>query len=51
MLAQISGYIKCFDKTKYMSFMMKDAKVLQAYNAMWNKVTCLMKKVLDSEPV
>lgn len=28
MLPQMSGYIICFDKTKHMSFMIKDIKVL-----------------------
>ena len=44
MLPQMSGYIKCFDKTKYISFVIRNINVLEAYNKLWDKVSCLIKK-------
>ena len=40
-----------FDETKYMSFFMKDDKLLEKYNEIWEKVKISPKKELDSEPV
>ena len=37
----MSEYLKCFDETKYMSFLDK----------IWNRVSNLMKKEFDSGPV
>ena len=45
------GYDKCFDETKYMTFLIKDEELLETYNRLWNKVSNLMKKGFDSEPV
>ena len=36
--------LKYFDKTKVMSFMTKDNKLIEEQNAMWNKVNNLLKK-------
>ena len=51
MLPQMSGYIICFDKTKHMSFMIKDIKVLGKFSRVWDKVSNLMEKGFDSEPI
>ena len=32
MLPKTSGYVKCFDETKYMSFLIKDEELLKAYS-------------------
>ena len=42
---------KGFDETKYMSFLTEDEKLLKAYNKVWNKISNIMKKGFDSEPV
>lgn len=36
--------LKYFDKTKVMSFMTKDNKLIEEQNAMWDKVNNLLKK-------
>ena len=40
-----------FDETKYISFFMKDDKLLEKYNKIWEKVKISPKKEFDSEPV
>ena len=37
--------------TKYMSFLIKDDKLLEKYNEIWEKVKNIIKKEFDSEPV
>ena len=32
MLAKMNGYVKCFDETKYVPFLIKDEKLLKVYN-------------------
>ena len=32
MLPKFSGYVKCFDETKYMSFLIEDEKLLKTCN-------------------
>ena len=32
MLPKMSEYVKCFDETKYMSFLYKDEELLEVYN-------------------
>ena len=44
-------YRKDFDETKYMPFLMKDDKLLEKYNEIWEKVKNPIKKEFDSEPV
>lgn len=48
---QMSGYIKCFNETKYICFIIKDIKMLEKYNSVWDKVGSLIKKGFNSEPV
>ena len=46
----MSAYRKDCDETKYVSFLIKDDKPLEKYNALWEKINSL-KKEFDSEPV
>ena len=48
---KISTYDRNYDKTKYMSFMIKNEKLLGNYNEIWNKVSNTIKKGFDSKPV
>ena len=34
----MSAYIKDFDETKYLSFLIKDDELLEKYNEIWEKV-------------
>ena len=47
----MSAYRKDFDETKYVSFLFKDYKLLEIYNAIWEKVKNNFKKEFYSEPV
>ena len=47
----MSGYRRDFDETKYMSFLIKDNKLLEKYNEIWDKVSKVIKKGFDSEAV
>ena len=47
----MSAYRRDFDKTKFMSFLMKDEKLLEKYNEIWRKVSNIIKKQFDSKPV
>ena len=47
----MSAYRRDFDETKYMSFLIKDNKLLEKYNQISVKVGNSMKKEFDSEPV
>ena len=40
----MSGYRGDFYKTKYMSFSIKDDKLLEKYNKVWDKVSNSMEK-------
>ena len=40
-------YRRDFDETKYMSFLIKEEKVFDNYNEIWEKVSC--KKYLKAE--
>ena len=45
-LPKMSTYRKDFDKTKCMSFLIKDENLLEKYNEIWKKSTILSKKNL-----
>ena len=45
------AYRKDFDKTKYMSFLIKDSEFLEKYNEISGKVKNSSKKESGSEPV
>ena len=47
----MSVYRRDFDKTKYMSVLIKDDEVLEKCNEIWEKVKNSIKKEFDSEPV
>ena len=50
-LPQIIGYVKHFDRNKTMSFKVGDNKLLKKYNKIWEKISNLMNKEFDSDPV
>ena len=35
----MSGYIKCFDETKYISSLIKDRKLLKGYDTIWDIIS------------
>ena len=45
------AYRKDFDETKYMSFLIKDDKLLKKYNKIWKKVKNSIDKDFNSDPV
>ena len=45
------GYVKHFDSNKTMSFKFSDNKLLIKYTEIWERVSNLMDKKFDSEPV
>ena len=47
----MTGYVKCFDSNKVMSFKTIDNKLLKKYIKIWGKVSSLMNIEFDSEPV
>ena len=47
----MSAYRRDFDETKHISFLIKNAELLEKYNKMWIKVKHGIKKEFDSEPV
>ena len=54
LLTKMSAYRKGFNKTKYMSFFIKDDELLEKYNEIWEKVKTIIKKEFDSfdsEPI
>ena len=48
---KMSAYIRDFDETKHMSFLMQDDKLWEKYNQIWEKVKHNIKKEFDSEPL
>ena len=51
LLPKISAYRRNFDKTKCVSFLTKDEKLLEKYNEIWKKVSSITKKEFDSNSV
>ena len=47
----MSAYRRHFDKTKYMSFLIKDDELVEKYSKIWEKVKNNIKKEFDGEPV
>ena len=47
----MSAYRRDFDVTKYMYFLLKDSKLLEKYNEIWDEVSNTFKNGLNSEPV
>ena len=50
-LLKMSAYKRHFDQTKYMCFLIKDNKLTKKYNEIWDKVSEIIEKGFDSEPV
>ena len=48
---KMSAYKKDFDKTKCMSFLVKNKKLFGKYNEIWKKVSKTIKKEFDSKAV
>ena len=51
LLPKISAYRRNFDKTKCVSFLTKDEKLLEKYNEIWKKVSSITKKEFDSNSI
>ena len=51
LLPKISAYRRNFDKTKCVSFLTKDEKLLEKYNEIWKKVSIITKKEFDGNSV
>ena len=45
------AYRRVFDKTKFMSFLIKDEQLLEKNNEIWRKVSNIIKKEFDSKSV
>ena len=50
-LPKKSAYRSDFDETRYMSFLIKNYKLIENYNEIWEKVKNNLKKEFDNEPV
>ena len=51
MLSKVSAYKRDFDEAKYMCFLIKFNELLEKYNEMWDKVSKVIKKGFDSDPI
>ena len=51
MLRKMRAYRKDFDETRYMSILIKNDELLEKYIEIWNKVSKVIEKGFDSEPV
>ena len=47
----MDAYRRDSDKTKYISFLIKDDELLEKYNEIWEKVKNSLKKEFDSEAI
>ena len=50
-LPKISAYRRDFDKTKCMSVLINNEKLLEKYYEIWKKVSNITKNEFDSNPV
>ena len=50
-LLKMGAYRKDFDKTKCISFFIKDDELLKKYNKIWKKVKNTIDKEFDGDPV
>lgn len=50
MLPQMSGFVRIFDKSKNMNFLIKNKLLLKKYSKIGDKVSNTMKITTDSEP-
>ena len=47
----MTAYRKDFNETKFISFLTKDNELLKKYNEIWEKVTNIIYKEFDGNPV
>ena len=47
----MSRYSRDFDETEYLSFLLKDDKLFEKHNEIWEKVKINIKKEFGIEPV
>ena len=45
--SKMSAYRRDFDKTKYISFLIKNDELLKQYNENWDKINNVIKKGFD----
>ena len=50
-LLQMTGYVKCFNDSKVMSFKVTDKKLLNKYNKIWEKVVELSNVKFERKPI
>ena len=51
-LPKTSAYVKSYDRqTKWMYFLIKNDDLLEKHNAIWDKVSAGVRRLVDSEPV
>ena len=51
-LHKMNGYVKYFDSNnKYMIFLVHDEELLKKTNEIWDKISNLLQKRFDTEPV
>ena len=50
-LSKVTAYRKDFDQTKYVSFLIKDDKLLEKYNEIWDNFSYTIGKEFDSNLV
>ena len=47
----MAAYRRDFDKIKYLSFLIKDNKLIEKYNEIQDKVSKFVEKIFDSEHI
>ena len=50
-LPQMTGYVRCFDNDKTMSFRVRDNNLFKKCTKIWERISSLMNIEFDSEPV
>ena len=50
-IPQMNGYVKYFNDNKCMNLLVHDDEVLKKYNKIWDKISNLLKKGINSERV
>ena len=50
-IPQMNGYVKYFNDNKCMNLLVHDDEVLKKYNKIWDKISNLLKKGVNSETV
>ena len=47
----MKGFLNKCEKTQYMSSVINDEKILEKYGLIWNKISVIIKKEFDAQPV